>query len=99
MSQNIRRRTVHSKKPFIISKKFFFKSKNSTLFSNIPGNILSQEEHYHSRIHGAIYGAGQLQVPRHRHLTSDTNYSSSSEQKEKEEEYNANENLSFMSVE
>ena len=48
----------------------------------------------------AIYGAGQVQDPRHRHLTSYTNCSFSSfEQKEKEEEYNANENLSFMGVE
>ena len=77
---------------------FFFESKNSTLFSNIPGNILYQTKHYYSRIYGAIYGAGLVQDPRHRHLTSYTNCSvSSSEQKE--EEYNANENLSFMSVE
>ena len=43
MSQNIRRRTVHSKKPFIISKKFFFKTKNSTLISDIPNNILFEK--------------------------------------------------------
>ena len=35
-SQNIRHRTFHVQKPFIIS----FKTKNSTLFSDIPGNIL-----------------------------------------------------------
>ena len=78
-----------------------FKTKNSTLFSDIPGNILFlKEKQYYSSINAAIYGAGQVQDPRHRHLTSYTNCSvSSSEQKEKEEEYNANENLSFMSVE
>ena len=67
---------------------------------DIPGNILFlKEKQYYSSIYAAICGAGQVQDPRHRHLTSYTNCSSSSEQKEKEEEYNANENLSFMSVE
>ena len=99
-SQNIRHRTVDSKKPFIISKKFFFKTKNSTLFSDIPSNILFKKKHYHSSSYGGIYGSGQVQDPQHPHLTSDTNYSfSSSEQKEKGEEYNANENLSIMSAE
>ena len=78
-----------------------FKTKNSTLFSDIPGNILfKKKKHYYSSIYAAIYGAGQVQDPRHRHLTSYTNCSfSSSEQKEKEVEYNATENLSFISVE
>ena len=42
-SQNIRHRTVDAQNPFIISKKFFFKTKNSTLFSDIPGNILFEK--------------------------------------------------------
>ena len=97
-SQNIRHRIFHARKPFIIPKIFYFKSENSTLFSDIPGNILYQTKHYYSRIYGGIYGAGQFQDPRHPHLTSDTNYSfSSSNQKEKEEKYSANVNLSFMS--
>ena len=66
----------------------------------LRGIFFKKKKHYYSRIYGAKYGAGQVQDPRHRHLTSYTNYSfSSSEQKEKVEEYNANENLSFMSVE
>ena len=67
-------------------------------YSRIFRGIFFKKKHYYSRIYGAIYGAGQVQDPRHCHLTSYTNCSvSSSEQKE--EEYNANENLSFMSVE
>ena len=66
-------------------------------YSRILRGIFFKKKHYYSRIYGAKYGAGQVQDPRHRHLT---NYSfSSSEQKEKEEEYNANENPSFMRVE
>ena len=88
------------KKHSLFPRYSFFKTKNSTLFSDIPGNILLKKKHYYSRIYGALYGAGQVQDPRHRHLTSYTNCSfSSSEQKEKEEEYNANENPSFMGVE
>ena len=93
-------RIFHARKPFIIPKIFNFKSENSTLFSDIPGNILYQTKHYYSRIYGGIYGACKVQDPRHPYVTSDTNYSfSSSEQKEKEEKYSANVNLSFMSVE
>ena len=79
----------------------FFNSENSTLFSDILGNILFQKKiNYYSSIYGAIYGAGQVQDPRHCHLTSYTNCSfPSSEQKEKKEEYNANENLFLISVE
>ena len=43
-SQNIRHKTFHVQKIFIISKIFFFKTKNSTLFSDIPGNILFQKK-------------------------------------------------------
>ena len=61
------------------------------------GIFFLKKKHYYSSIYGAIYGAGQVQDPRHRHLTSYTNCSfSSSEQKEKEEEYNANENPTFI---
>ena len=62
------------------------------------GIFFFKKKHYYSSIYGAIYGAGQFQDPRHRHLTSDTNYSFSSFE-QKEEEYNAIENPSFMSVE
>ena len=66
----------------------------------LRGIFFLKKNHYYSRIYGAKYGAGQVQDPRQRHLTSYTNCSfSSSEQKEKEVEYNATENLSFISVE
>ena len=39
-SQNIRHGPLDAKKTFIISKIFFFESKNITLFSDTPGNIL-----------------------------------------------------------
>ena len=66
----------------------------------LRGIFFKKKTHYYSRIYGGIYGAGKVQDPRHRHLTSYTNcIFSSSEQKEKDEEYDANENLSFMSVE
>ena len=43
-SQNIRHRTFHAQNPFIISKILSFESKNSTLFSDIPGNIVFQKK-------------------------------------------------------
>ena len=87
-SQNIRHGPLDAQKHSLFQRYSFFKTKNSTLFSDIPGNILFlKKKHYYSSIYAAIYGAGQVQDPRHPHPTSYTNYSFSfSEQKEKEEE-------------
>ena len=109
-SQNIRHRTLDAQNPFIISKKFFFKTKNSTLFSDIPSNILFKKyiiipvfmgqymEQAKFKIHDIVI-LQVIQITPSPSPNKKKKKRNISEQKEKEEEYNANENLSSMSVE